>query len=979
MANSKLANSSQTVSRPFSPEVVGRHHRQTLRRLLTCVLAVGCWSHSAYSEDFVVERPGVARITVHQVHLQGISTVDTLRGRIAVKLTVENLGEVQLTLNRTSFAVAYADAKELRVMAGSQQPLIRGLERQVPPGEAATGWLMLSIEHASSTEPELKLNLNCHGESLSIPLNEAMRKTSDCVVRKLGPHSSLAVITVKRPVDGFSIWLLAEKFKSVKQAGIERVVVEYLGVKDTWAVSSNSISSNSIDSWLQSAIATDEPRGLPFLRTVKSPVQFQKLFVVQPSTYRRPSYGFVNLRKPDVQSAIAASLRDVFQSVTPAELEAAFASPEAGIRQAAMETNLDRLSGDQLLSTYEAAIKDPAQQKLLARELHRSACPVALELLNQLVRRDDPEVSQAAMSSIMKSASDDAVPLALSLWNEFEGDPTWETDFVTAILKEKDYRMTPILASYAEKRLMSLTTPAPDSAVDDEEAASDTPVEFGPPNSNLPPEIAAQLARRNGGAPVETKALPGVLKFLQSQNDSEFAEVARQQLLNISDLKTQDDVLEYILDTDSTAIRQLAGDYLSGRLGLPASKTNGLTDEERRRLEQRYGPRSSRGFSKRYSKTFFDTIQRFPKPEYTERLLELAEDSLLNSSSRSMAFTAALLGASPQQLDKLLSDFETMNRLRRSQVTSSLFKLRHPKRFQIAKQNLNLSEESAQDTLRQLQLDSSLEAALLMASHLDQIRETTERAAMLAGDSDGIANRQILSYAPTMYQVTHPEVQRVLNRLEKSTVMQFYTVARQAKRSRLMSSRNRSQRIEADELRKKGENDEAEKLFRKMVESDPFDDAAMTSLASLCMRSDNATEAMELLKKVRAISPGDVETESFIALAMIRLGDVEGGLKHTELTLNEVPDLPTFLRTNALYNSACSYSRAVEQVDDKDLKKEYQEEAFRYLNLSINRESGFWDVDHALADPDLNALHEEAAWKVAIDRMRTKAEEAQQQ
>lgn len=942
-----------------------------------------CGLQPVQADDFVAEEANICRVTVHQVHLQNNSTLDRLRGFVAIELTVENLAESDLDLELSKMSAVCGEAKDLKVVPGRRDSLVEDGSQAIAAGELARGWLMFPVTHSSSKEPALELTLNCHEQPLTIPLNQAVRKTSNCNVRRLGPSNILAVIELKRPVDGLSVWILSEKFEQLKQASVDRVIVEYLGVENTWAISNNSISANSVDSWLQSAIATEQPIRLPFLNAVKSPVQFQKLFVVQPSTYRRPAYGFVSLRKPDLQSAIAASLRDVFQAVSPEELEAAFVSSEAGIRQAAMETNLDRLSAERLQQIFDEAADNVDQQKLLARELYRSASPVALQLLNQLVRSEDKEVSQAAMSSIVRSPSSDVVPLTLGLWREFGDDPVWETDLVNAILKQDDYRMTPILAAYAEKRLTSMVKT---SDSDDVQQSSDLQQ-----SEDAGPTVLPQVPFGRTTAPrsqSESKTLPRVLHFLRRQNDSEFEDVARRQVLKISDPGIQDDVLGYLLDGHSGEIRRLARAYLAQRLAEPETKDDRLTDEERSRLEQKYAPRSSSALSKRYSRRMLTTARRFPRPEYTERLLALSDEKMLNSSSRSMAFTAALLGANSQQLDAVLKDFRKLTRIRRSQALTVLFHLRHPRRFEIAQENLNLSDESAEDTIRQLVQNSSLEAALLAATYLDKARKSEERKLLLAGDSGepsglvrnlrSVQSRLLTSYTANLSQVIHPEVQTFINRMEKSPVMSFHDMARIAKGGRVLRSRNNSQRRRAEDLRKDGKTDEAEKVLRKILEADPYDDPAMISLASLCMRSDRAEEAMKLLLRARELSPEDVDTESFLALAMIRLGDVEGGLKHAEETLNQVPDLPTSLRTNAIYNTACSYSRAIEQVDDDERKKELAREAFRYLRLSIDRENGFWEVEHALADPDLVALHDDPAWEKAIGEMRKRAENAPQ-
>lgn len=934
------------------------------------LIAFACHSATSFAEDLVAEVRGKYKVTIQQVLLQGVSTLDRTQGYVSVKLTFQNLTDASMPLHLSQMKAKCAE-RTVSVTAGRQNPFIPKTPITLKPKEVATGWLKFSVTHASPTEPELSLKFNIQDQVLDVSINDAIRKTSNCTWRAIGPNQMLGVISLKRPVDGFAVWVLTDTFKQLKNAGIQRVIVEFISVEDTWAVSSNSISVNSVDAWLQSATKSSQVNSrLPFASKVKSPVEFGMLHVVQPSTYRRPAYGFAAIRKPDLSSAIAASLRDVFQVIPADELEAAFTNPVAGIRRAAMETNLDRLHDDRLQQIFESATDDVDQLKLLAAELHRSASPLALHLLEDLARNENSDVSQAAMESIIKSASKAAVPAALALWKEFEGDADWETDFANAILKEDDYRFSVVLATYAERRLMSLTStiePSPDTETS-AQRASLSDLELMVQRRNLRSNGSTQSSQR------QINTLPRVLRFLRKQDDREFEDVAIRQLLKISDPAIQDDVLNYILDDNTTQIRKLVSDYIAQRLPKTPTAEGELTDEERRRLAQKYAPRGTTT-SRRYSNQLFTTIKRFPKAQYTERLLELAEDNTLSSSSRSSAFTTAFHGATPQQIDSILEGFDGLTRIRRTQALNALMQLQHPRWLELAEVSLNVSPESAQDTLRLLQQDRSLEAALLMVRFLDKARIDSERKAIGNAATNEQFNRQVASFTSTLSQVNHPESQAYLNRLEKSPLIQFHNVGRQAKLRRIMSARGGQLRRQAELYRLEGSNSKAEEIYRQILESDPYDDSAMISLASLCMRSDRPKEAMELLLQARKVSPEDIETESFIALAMIRLGDVEGGLKLTEETLAEVPDLETPLRMNALYNTACAYSRASEKADSDEQRKQYVKKAFKFLHLSVDHELGFKEFDHALADPDLTVLHTESDWKIVINKMKVKAKE----
>lgn len=943
--------------------------RPILSLLTAVVVAVTASQSPAVADDFISEVPGAYKVTISQVLLQGLSTLEQLRGQVSVEMQFQNLSDEPMSLDRSQIKAKCAD-RTFSVTAGSQDPMLPRKPITLQPKETVSGWLRFSVYHSSPTEPELGMKFDIENQTLDVSINDAIKKTTSCTLRKIGPNQMLAVVSIKRPMDGFAVWVLADTFQQLKQSGTERVIVEFLSIKDTWAVSSNSMSVNSVDAWLQSATTAQQSAIRLFSNNVKSPVQFEMLHVVQPSTYRKATYGFASLHKPDLESAIAASLRDAFQVMPAEEMESAFASPEAGIRRAALETNLDRLPDERLQELFDSAADDVEQQKLLAAELHRSASKLALVFLEELARSSNPEVSQAAMLSIIKSASERSVPAALALWREFEGDSDWETDFANAILNQDDYRFTAVLATYAERRLMALAT-APLDASEPAKAQKDDKVQ---PRSGIELLNQRRNASANQSSRRQMNTLPRVFRFLQKQNDPQFEDIAVQHLLNVRDPKTQDDVLNYVLEAKSDQVQQLVHDYIALRLPktvTPAGSEQ-LTDQERRRLEQKYSRRGATA-STWYSTQLFATIKRYPKAEYTDRLLELSEDTTLPSSSRTSAFEAAFQGATPQQIDTILEDFDDFSRLRRSQTLKSLKQLQHPKWLELAERSLTISQDAAQDTLRLLQQDSSLEAALIMVRFLDDARLEAERKAKIDSPLIEQFNRQIASSAANLYQVNHPEAMKYLNRLEKSPLLYFHNIGRQTKIRRFLSSRNGQLKRRANELRIEGKVKEAEEIYRQVLESDPFDDSAMSSLASLCMRSDRPKEAMQLLLEARKVSPEDVETESFIGLAMIRLGNVDGGLKLTEKTLVEVPDLQTPLRMNALYNTACAYSRASEKMVDQTQKDQHIATAFRYLNLSIDRDEGFKDFQHALDDPDLTALHQNPEWKIAINKMKAKS------
>ncbi len=938
-------------------------------------MALTCHSSSLLAEDHVAEIASQFKVSIHQVFLQGVSRRDRMNGYVSVNLTVQNLTNAEMSLSLEDIKAVCADQTS-NMSVGRQKSLIDSKPLTLKPGKVKTGWLRFSLTYASPKEPKLLMKFNIQDQVLDVKLNDAIRKTSQCTWKAIGPKNMLGVISLKRPVDGFAVWVLEETFKEVKDAGIKRAIVEFVAVKDTWAVSSNSVSVNSVDAWLQSASKAVPPNPrVQVSNGQTSSVQFDTLYVVQPSTYRPAAYRYAEIRKPDLPSAVAASLRDVFQLIPVDELEVALTNASEGIRRAALETNLDRISDERLQQIFDLAANDVKQQKLLAAELHRSASPLTLQLLEKLARSPNSTVSRAAIGSIIKSAPQAAISTMSKLWEELEGNVAWETDVAKAILKEDDYRFTPILVTYVERRLIELT--------------SGIPLPLGTTQTTSEPQAGRPVGRiqiaiprgRNavGVSTVQSSSsrnntLFQALKFLRNKSNPKFDDFATDYLLKVKDPYIQDELLAYLTETKGTQISQLVKSYITQRLAKPSTSV----DDKEQKEQQPKSAQQRASTSRRYSNRLFSTIKQFPRPEYTERLLELAEDRTLSSPSRTLAYAAAFRGATPQQMDSILDGFSDLIRSRQPQLLEELRQQQHPRYYEFAEAYVVAFPKSARDVFRILPRDHSLESSLLLVKLLDQARKTIEKTELAKDIKTTRPTRtvtsSIYSYVSYLDQLNHPEVLSFLNRLEKSPLIELHALAVKTKERRLNASPNYQRMKQAAEHQA---NDQAEAIYRSILESDPFDASAMTSLASICMRSDRLEEAMELLQQARKTAPDNVVTESFIALTMIRQGNVAEGLKHIQKTEEEVPDLPTPVRTNVLYNTACAYSRAAEQADTNQQRTLYLKNAFVLLNQSVDREAGFADPEHALADPDLTVLHQEADWQLVIDKMKEKASKAE--
>ena len=87
--------------------------------------------------------------------------------------------------------------------------------------------------------------------------------------------------------------------------------------------------------------------------------------------------------------------------------------------------------------------------------------------------------------------------------------------------------------------------------------------------------------------------------------------------------------------------------------------------------------------------------------------------------------------------------------------------------------------------------------------------------------------------------------------------------------------------------------------------------------------------------------------------------------------MESVPDLPTTVKRDAIYNAACVYGRAVEATADAEKKQKYMDRGIVLLRESVVREGGFDDAKHFLADNDLNSFHKHETWESLVAKVRT--------
>lgn len=939
------------------------------------------------ADEAAATKPAI-QVEVNDMRLRSFSMLDSIRGQLEVRLTLTNTSSSDIVLEHGQFAFAF-DGKSGVVNVAITNPLLVG-RKTVPVGEKVSGWLGLHMQHASGSEPSMSLTIQLPEETVTTSLNQALRKSVAVQTQLMGPNDCLAVITVNRAIDHLSVWLLNDEFQRLQKLGIQRVVVHAKNDSEAQrkdaahtAMTRSSSYQLAISAWLASASAATDPRRIPFRTQIRSPVQFRDFYAVDDAdpNVRRYRGGVPNVYLSDREQAIATALGRVFDNISEKESLQALRHPEAGIRRAALQSGIDRLTTPQLQRMLESGTQQSvSQQALIAENLFRSPLPEAVSALERLVESPTQEISNAALKSLVHSPSPQAVRVLQRVWRASEDQPDRQQRIVSAIIEGDDFRHLQLLSEFAERQLekFSIADSVNAASVDSAQGAQDT-------DTDSPLDKASRTIDRNSARSLsmqspEGKQLQQVLEFLREQGQEAFEDVARRRLLTIVEPHIQDIVLEFVLSSDAVDAPLLAQQYIQQRLPSHADKSESesgaeLTDEQRAELERRYAPRNASS-SSRITSQLMQTIRKFPDPTYTERLYELSGSTAVSTTVRRDAFRSALRCATEEQLVRIIDETDPDDRTGMTALLQHLSQMNHPAGLDLARQALHGDDNMLMVSLSMLRTNQSPEAMQIIVERLDELRLEQEQLVAKGEKLDSRIQRKVDRILDQLtsqsHSFVHPDAHRIINRLRRSPIPEFEALARQSS-IRFISTLHPSVRTKlktAYDLQKTGDYDQSQVLFEEIVSKDPFFVLGYTALASLNLRAGRAPEAMRNLQQADLLSPEDTHTQSMIALTHIRLGDVQKGIDYAEDVLKTVPDLPTTLRCDTLYNTACTYGRALEVEQNAEVRKTYTKRGIELLHDCVKRERGFSDVNHVLADPDLNEFHDHAEWNNLLKQIR---------
>ena len=933
--------------------------------LMPLPAAVG--STTGFAEETKSTENGL-QIAVEEVRLNTTTGLDALNGQLIIRVVVTNNSDAQIKLDQSQFSFTCADKAD-RCNAAVVNPLLPA-PLQLAAGETKEGWMGMNITYRSMDEPRLNLVWENGDERLTIDLNQTLRVSSGFKTTLMGPNDCLAVIELQRTVDQPATWILAEEFKRLKALKIRNVVLDVKADSKQKAVQTSYVTRTALAAWLASVAEGQAPQRFAFMTQVKSPVQFPNFTVAGMGSRDATgiaSSGSENIYQDDRDVAIASCLNDVYDRIPLAAALSDLDHPEPGIRRAAIEKNIDRLTNEELQAVIDSSkTQSTAHQRLIAENLYRVSAPNAVTALQQFVESGNAEVSQAALTSLVKSSSPKAAESLKKIWHAKDSGPAMKRDVVSAVLDVSDFRHCDLLSDYARDLILQSAVQPPDK-IELADVPADSDVLQPRVFSELPSATYLEDEPPQRSLSSDASILKKVLAFLADHSEVDVLQTARSELLNISNITIQDVVADFILqasnDYDSA---ELAGKYIRQRL-TPQNDASAAPSDELQTGQTSREPLDSKARLRKLTSSCINTIKRFPDSSYTEALLQLTQESGGSASLSRLAFPAIMRCATDEQLNKMINDFDSFDRYNRPQFLNQLGSINHPQWLSLTRTCLDGDETAWNMALTSLRDRGTPEAIMVIVDKLTELRQNAESAK--SGELDPklyrLADRLIMHLNTSI----HPEARRAINLCDRSSIKQLVDLAYNSRRQAFGSDPHRNEVAEAYRFRRQKQYEEARLVYDKILQIDPFYAQAYVSRSSLYLREGKPELAMADLDEAVRLDPDDALTESMVALAKIRLGKTVEGIAQMEKIVADVPEMQTFVRRDSLYNLACVYGRATERETAVGKREQYRTRGMEVLKDCTFREVGFDDVEHIENDPDLNVFHDHPEWPALLKKI----------
>lgn len=958
---------------------------------LTPGLRPGCWQWSvlscvillltlhsgdgradeAESDSLAVERLAAVELHVQKIDVRDVPAMNVLRNEVGIQIRLNNRLSAPLAISRDQISLlANGAAARLRTTA----PL--GKSRTLAPQESVTFTAMFDVQYPPAREPDLKLRWKQGERLIEIDVNQLLRRPETLQTSFLGPDQGLAVVELNRPLDHLMIWVLNEELQRLKARNVQRLVLD---IRAAASATSSFALRTTIGGWLSSLRRGQPARRFVFGMRLQAPVKFDVFYFcwtgVKPSRIGSSAIAG-DVLQPSREQAIARALQTAYNRIPVQQALADLRHPEPGVRRAALEANIDRLTMSELKSLIEQAQPESESTLLLiAENLHRVSHPQVVQQLFEFANVDNPALVEAAIQALVKSPAEGTVALVRKLWQQWEASPDQQRVLAEAILDSGDHRYAEQILLHAATLLDQFSRPDKEAErLAEEERSRSRPGREE--NADQPEaEVTFEVPRASTS---DVRKLRIVLQYLARHAPDELQVLSRRKVLHIAEPSVQDSVMQHILADRTHSDRRIVRAYIQQRLPEAVTSSGSsddsdeqsvLSDQQKEDLTSRLGPRGGSPRS-RITRDLMKTIRSFPNTEYTERLLMLSKSKAVSGNVRSEAFQSAVACASSQQLDAIIDGAGQNTSGQNNFLIRHLHQHQHPAWLKVARLCLEGEESEQALAVPMLVTSGSTQALELVIDRLESLQLLAEQEDGLSASDFRLAKKILNAVAAAGY----PEARRAINRCTKSSDLSLAREAHNSVRAALQSFARTTPYSEQIsrlyQLRREKKYADAIAVLNEVLENEPFFHSGFVSRGSMLMRLDQHEAALADLERALELDPEDPTTEAITAIALVRVGQVEAGITRVNKLLAQIPDLPTTVKRDALYNAACVYARAVQETDDQSTAARYLDKGLELLTESVTREGGFGELQHFLNDDDLQAFHDDERWPGLVEQVR---------
>lgn len=852
---------------------------------------------------------GPPELVVNEIHSALVLGNDrnTRLLRLDLEVTITNLSNVPLSVDRHSFRLDASGVTLEAVTSGRDEPLTA---TKLEPNKSISGWL--TFPAVAYNGPEIPFELQWEldrtavdngndenpvhedkkipREVLKLNLNDTIRKLNAFDKKYMGVDRELVVISIHRTLDILATWVLCDHLKQISDEGTLRVILTPAESHEP-AVHAECVQflASLIDDKMDDS--QNLPSMIPFPKTsVKlKHVSLADFSEASERVFRNPRLQVAHY--PTLEDAVCAALTPIYRFVPVEKAVADLRHPDSGVRRAAMAGAVDRLTAEQASAIIEQAQTGSTTVKLeIAAYLNLIPGEEAIDALKEMCLGDNERVAQVALRSLVRSRDNLAEAAMAEVWKAGTTTPKLQSEVVQAISEYPDDRWLPLVVDYV---LIFLRQAAqPDSAT------------------------------------IPSKNVNGALRFLSAQNESRIEQAIRRDLLNIRNPMIQDMFLQHLLNLKSSGNDVLIRECVTRRL------KEGLV-----------------------SSVICSAAIKYRDPSWTEPFLTSFRLAAKDENTATQFLNAAMECASSEQLNEMAANTGEYSVPQQAALIQHMARLDHPRWKSLAMELLAKKERHWQQIIPLLSQDASEESLKILCDHVQAYAVGLEGTRDASVDSMQMYQTLLIHLSAFV----HPECRRVMNRLARDSNKYISDMAISQRGIAFKSAPGFQYLLQESQLRREGKLKEAEESLKLCLEVDPLLPEAYVRLASEEMHAERFSDAMEALKNADRLSPEDIETQSMIALVMVRLDDIQAGLAYADQVMAMAPEDQT-----SLYNGACTYARATESklVSEHD-RKLYADKAIELLRLTA--ELKFRDSEHMLKDPDLLSLHSHTEWQKTVE------------